>query len=211
MLGAFSSSSQHGVGGGIRFEHRKHLAVLVAEDELHRPVLAGLEARGIAQEAAELGVLRGRQRGQDRPLLGEGLLDVLDAGDALERGAEIVGAQPGGRAAELVQHQLQPQLRGLVLDDEQHFVVVLGLADRLLGTEKGGQLEVGRVAHPGTEIADDSLVQFAGVLLNGHCAAFLLHDGRLRLPAAAVSAVARRSWAWMTSSRIWSTRASGPR
>ena len=125
MLGASRSSSQHGVGLGVGFEHRQHLAVLVAEDELDGAVLAGLEAGGIAQEAAELGVLGGRQGGQHGPLLGEGLLDVLDPGDALQRGAEVVGAEPGGGAAELVQDQLQPQLRGLVLDDEQHLVVVL--------------------------------------------------------------------------------------
>ena len=169
----FEEFQQHRVGLGVGFEHRQHLAVLVAEQEFDRAVLAGLEPGGVAQEAAELRVLGGCQGGQHGPLLGQGLLDVLDPGDRLQRRAEVVGAEPGGGAAELVQDQLEPQLRGLVLDDEQHLVVVLRSADRLLGAEQRRQLQVGRVAHPGAEVPDNVLVQLPRVLLNGHSLAFL--------------------------------------
>lgn len=66
--------------------------VLVAEDELDRTVLVRLEAARAAEHAAELCVLGRRQRGEDRPLLGQGPLHVLDPRDALESGAELVGA-----------------------------------------------------------------------------------------------------------------------
>ena len=52
-------------------------------------------------------------------------------------------ARDGG--AQLVQHQLHPQLAGLVLDDEQHLVVVG--RERLLRAEDGVELQVVAVAH----------------------------------------------------------------
>ena len=116
------------MGGGVGGEHAEHPGVLVAERELDGPVLRGLEAARVAQHAAELHVLGRRERREHRPLLGERALDVLDARDALQRGCELVVAQQPARGRQLVQHQLQPQLRGLVLDDEQQLVVVLGIA-----------------------------------------------------------------------------------
>jgi hypothetical protein len=81
----------------------------------------------VAEDAAELGVLGGRERGEHRPLLGERLLNVLDPRDALQGGGELVGPEQLARRLELVQDELQPELGGLVLDDEQQFVVVLRL------------------------------------------------------------------------------------
>jgi hypothetical protein len=105
-----------------------------------------------------------------------------------------------------MQYQFEPQLGGLVLDDEQHFVVVFRIADRVLRAEQGWQLQVGGVAHPRAEITDNAFVQLPGVLLNGHGAAF-----RCGTVPADGQRLASRSWAWTTSSRIWSTSASGPR
>ena len=85
---------QHRVRFGIGLENREHLAVFVAEHELHGAVLAGLETGGVAQEAAELRILRGGQGGQDGPLLRQCLLDVLDPGNSLERGAQVISPEP---------------------------------------------------------------------------------------------------------------------
>jgi hypothetical protein len=98
---------------------------------------------------------------------------VLDAGDSLQGCTQVVGPEVFGGAAEFVQHQLEPEFRGLVLDDEQHLVMVLRRADGPLGAEQRGQLKIRPVTHSGTEIADDPLVQFSGVLLHGHSVAFL--------------------------------------
>jgi hypothetical protein len=52
---------------------------------------------------------------------------VLDAGELLQRGREHVGGEVVAGGAQLVQEELQPQLGGLVLDDEQQLVVVDGV------------------------------------------------------------------------------------
>jgi hypothetical protein len=66
-------------------EHREHLGVHVAQQELDGAVLQRLEARRLAQHVAELHVLDGRQRLEHRPLLEHLALDRLDPGEALER------------------------------------------------------------------------------------------------------------------------------
>ena len=164
--GRLEQFGEQGVSRGIRLEHAQHAAVLVAEHELDRAVLVRLEAARVAEEAAELGVLGRRQGGQHRPLLGEGALDVLDPGDALEGLRQLVGAQQVAGAGELVQHELQPELGGLVLDDEQQLVVVLGRAHGVLGTQQGLEVEVAAVAHPLPEVGDDARVELARVLLD---------------------------------------------
>lgn len=128
--------------GRIALEHLQHRGVLVAERELDRAVLRGLEPARIAEHAAELRVLGGRQRREHRPLLGQRLLDVLDPRDALQRGGELVGAQIGARRSELVEHELEPQLGRLVLHDEQQFVGVLRIRQRMLRGEQRVELEV---------------------------------------------------------------------
>ena len=90
----------------------------------------------VDEEAAELGVLGGGERGQHRPLLGQRLLDVLDPGEALERGREVVGPQQVAGRAQLVQHQLEPELGGLVLDDEEQLVVLRRHAQGVLGAQE---------------------------------------------------------------------------
>ncbi len=51
----------------------------------------------------------------------------------------------GDRCAQLVDHQLHPQLGDLMLHDEQHLVVVRRLAQRLL-REQPVELEIAAVA-----------------------------------------------------------------
>jgi hypothetical protein len=123
---------QHLLGGGVVVEDAQHVGVLVPEDELHRSVLPGLEAGRRRQEVPELQVLARRERGEDGPLLGELVLDVLDPREPFEGGLQLVLAQQLTSGPQLVQHQLQPQLCHLVLDDEEHLVVVRGLAERVL-------------------------------------------------------------------------------
>ena len=50
------------------------------------------------------------------------------------------------RGVELVQDQLEPELGDLMLDDEQHLVVLGRTADRLLRTQQLVELQIGVVA-----------------------------------------------------------------
>ncbi len=145
-------------------EDAQHLLVLVAEGELHRAVLHGLEARGVAERPAELRVLGGRQGGEHRPLLRHHILDALDAGDALEGFAQVISGQQLAGGGELVQQLLEPELGGLVLDDEQHLVVVLRVAHRMLRGEQLVQRQVRPVGHPPGKVGDDPGFEGAFVL-----------------------------------------------
>ena len=60
------------------------------------------------------------QRLEHRPLLEELALHLLHPGEDLEARDEQVGLHVLDRRGELVDHELHPQLRGLVLDDEEH-------------------------------------------------------------------------------------------
>ena len=93
---------------------------------------------GGAEHVAELHVLARRQRGQHAPLLEQLALDLLDAREALLGGPEVVDGEVREHRVELVDDQPHPQLGRLVLDDEQQLVVVLGLAQRVLGVEQLG-------------------------------------------------------------------------
>ena len=173
----------------VVLEQPQYGGVLVAEEELDRPVLRRLEARRRAQRAAELGVLGRGERGQHRPLLDQRLLDVLDAGELLQRGREHVGGEVVARGAQLVQEELQPQLGGLVLDDEQQLVVVDGGAARLLGREQLVEVQVGGVGQVGPEIPDDPLLDRPGVRpgeVSGHV--------RQASPAFVFRSLMRRPW-----------------
>ena len=82
-------------------------------------------------------------------------------------GAQLVVAQQVAGRLELVQHELQPQLGGLVLDDEQQFVVVLRPLRRALRTDsRVSQVEVAAVAHAVAEVGDDRCLDRAGVRLD---------------------------------------------
>ena len=83
-----------------------------------------------------LHVLARRQRRQHAPLLEELALDLLDAREALLGRAEVVDGEAREHRVELVDDQPHPQLGRLVLDDEQQLVVVLGVAQRVLGAEQ---------------------------------------------------------------------------
>ena len=155
---------------GLRLENGEHPGVLIAEQELDRAVLVRLEPGGVAEEPAELCILGGREGREHRPLLGELALDVLDARDALERGLQLVVRNERPRGEQLVPHELEPELARLMLDDEEHLVVMLRRADGHLGREHPVELQVRAVAHPVLEVGDD--LGFDGAFVRrcvGHC------------------------------------------
>ena len=69
---------------------------------------------------------------------------------------------------ELVDDQPHPQLGRLVLDDEQQLVVVLGLAQRVLGVEQLVEVEVARVGQAPAQVAGDALLDAARQVLVAH-------------------------------------------
>ena len=73
------------------------------------------------------------------------LHDAADAGELFEGVGQLVLRNASHGGLQLVQHQLHPQLAGLVLHDEQHLVVVG--RERLLRVQDGVELQVVAVAH----------------------------------------------------------------
>ena len=67
---------------------------------------------------------------------------MLDPRQALAGPRQVVGVEEAAGTDELVHHQLQPQLGGLVLDDEEQLVGVLRIAQRVLGGEQRVEVEV---------------------------------------------------------------------
>ena len=155
-------------------EDLQHPLVLVAEDELDGPVLVGLEAGRVAEHAPELRVLAGRQCREDRPLVGDGAEDVLDPGQRLAGAADVVGVETAPDGAQFVQRQLQPQLRGLVLDDEERLVVVV--ADRALRGQQRVQRQVTAVVHPRAEVRLHTVLDGADAVVDRHAASLSVPD-----------------------------------
>src|SRR5688572_32042248 len=105
-------------------EARQYRAVLAAELELEQPVLRRLETRRRAERVAKRRVFRRRQRGEHRPLIDELVLHLLHAIQDLDRPRQLVELQTLDGGVELVQDQLEPELGNLMLNDEQHLVVL---------------------------------------------------------------------------------------
>jgi len=80
---------------------------------------------------------------------------MFDTCDPLERNPNVVGSDRCSGRPYLVEKQLEPQLAGLVLNDEQEFVVVFRLAHRVLRIQEGVESEVGPVTHLPGKIGDD--------------------------------------------------------
>jgi hypothetical protein len=91
---------------------------------------------------------------------------VLDPGEALERRPQVVRGQLPLHGAQLVQDQLEPELRGLVLQDEEQLVVVLGDADGMLRRQDLVEMQVPPVGQIDLEVPDDSGLQ--GPLVRRH-------------------------------------------
>ena len=78
------------------------------------------------------------------------MLDVFDAREDFETGVEFVGADQAHRFFEFVDDQLEPEFAGLVLDDEEEFVVMC--RKRLGGGEDLIEGEVLRVVEFAGEV-----------------------------------------------------------
>ncbi len=130
----------------VRPQHRR---VAVAGRELDQPVLPGLEARGLPERIAKARVVGRRHRPEHVPGGVELLHDPRHAGKHLEGGLEAVRRDRPARRRQLVQHQLHPQFRGLVLDDEQQ--LVLGVAQGMLRGQDRVEREVVAIGHASVE------------------------------------------------------------
>ena len=83
-----------------------------------------MKAAGVGKVGPNGAVLGRCHGGQHVPGVDELFHDFADSGEFFKRVAELVFGHISNRGAQLVQHQLHPQLAGLVLNDEQHFIVV---------------------------------------------------------------------------------------
>src|SRR3546814_17914302 len=83
-----------------------------------------------------------------------------------DRVEEVAGA------AELLDDQLEPELGGLVLDDEEHLVGMHRVAERMLRGEQRVEAEVVGIAHRGGEVGAYALLEPSFAVLH---ARVLLH------------------------------------
>src|SRR6266542_980046 len=95
-----------GVDRGVIAEYVDRRRMLVAEQELERAVLCGLESRRLAERGAECLVFGRGQRLEHRPLLEQLLLDRLHAREDLEAKLELVLLHEAHRRLELVDRKL---------------------------------------------------------------------------------------------------------
>ena len=99
---------------------------------------------------ADGGVLGRGHRGQHVPRVHQLLHDLADPAEHLERRLQLVVGDVGHGGAQLVQHQLHPQLAGLVLHDEQQLVVVR--RQRMLRAQHLVEVQVVAVVHVVAEV-----------------------------------------------------------
>ena len=161
-------ATQFRLRGFVVREHAQHVGIFVAEQEFDRAVLRRLEARGRPEDVAEAHVVGRRHRLQHRPLIGQLLLDRLHPREHLHARIELVALQMGDGRTQLVDHQLHPQLRGLVLDDEKHLVVVRRVRERRLRRQQGRQLQVAAITQAVAQVGGDAGFERALVRGLGH-------------------------------------------
>lgn len=129
-------------GFGPVSEDGDGLGVFVSEEEFDGPVLVGLESAGSSEDVSELGVFGGSEGFEDGPLFEEHALDVFDSGEDFEGGGKFVGLDVSDGGLEFVDDEFHPEFGGLVLDDEEEFVVVFWVGEGFLGLEELVELEV---------------------------------------------------------------------
>ncbi len=107
--------------------------------------MSGLESGRLAEHVPELGIFARSQRLQYGPLVIQLMLDLPDSGEIFYGRGKQVPPHVRDRASDLVDGELHPKLRNLVLDDKQHFVVVRWFAQRLLRGEQLVELQIAPV------------------------------------------------------------------
>ena len=120
--------------------------VAVAGQEFDRPVLPGLEARRLAERhrgtrVYSLGVM---VRSTSQALFSCSKMRAT-RDSILKAGCSWSSRIAPDRRADLVDRQLHPQFRGLVLDDEQQFV--MRARQRLLRVEHAVEMQIVAIGH----------------------------------------------------------------
>jgi len=72
-------------------------------------------------------------------------LDHLDPRENLEARIEHIPPNMSASRCQLMQGQLEPQFRGLVLDDKQQFIVMRWIAQRVLRIQETIQAKIIRI------------------------------------------------------------------
>lgn len=85
------------------------LGVFVAEEEFNGSELVRLEARGVAEDSAELNIFGWSEGFEYGPLFEEHSLDMFNSSENFEAGAEFVGLDMSDGGAELVDNELHPE------------------------------------------------------------------------------------------------------
>ncbi len=142
---------------GVRFRRQlvvaEHFFVFQAAEEFELAELFGLKTAGGSQLFAKCEEVRGQHRFEDGELLDQHAHDFGAAAEqaggfvhAVARGGIFAGgAQVRDDGVEIVQQFLEPELVGLVNDDEKQFVVVLGRGFGMLEAQQLRNLEIGAV------------------------------------------------------------------
>src|SRR5437868_14659449 len=112
---------------------------------LDRPELDALGPARSAEITAELREALRRKRLQRRQLAGDDVNQRIDSSDRRERAEGVAVLEQPNQSIELVQYELEPELTGLMDDDEKQLVGMLGLRARTLKAEKLVEREVGRI------------------------------------------------------------------
>jgi hypothetical protein len=93
----------------------------------------------------ELGVFTGCERIKHFPLAVQLILNMPHAREVLDGRGEPIVLHVSYRATDFVNEQLDPQLRYLMLNDEQHLIMVWRLAERRLRRQQPVELQIARV------------------------------------------------------------------
>jgi len=132
----------------------EHDGILVAQQDLDAPVLRALKTAAAGAIGPEGRVFGWRHGGQHVPGVDELFHDARDAGQHLDGLVQAVRRDVGDGRFQFVQHQLHPELRGLVLDDEKRLVVVG--PEPHLRVQNAVELEAVVIAHRGFEVAPEA-------------------------------------------------------
>src|SRR5437868_4814964 len=100
----------------------------------------------------ELDIFARGQRFQHAPLIHQLALDGRDARQDLVAGLRLTAPQRRDRAMQLVDLELEPELRRLVLHDKQEFVVMRRRRQRLLRREQLVEPQIGFVIEPAFQL-----------------------------------------------------------
>ena len=106
---------------GMRYQH---VLIFIAHRKLNASVLPTLETARLSQIRTNGAVFRRRHGGQNIPSMNQLGHDLRYTRQHFESIGQFIFFNVTNGRSQFVQHQLHPELAGLVLNDEQHFVVI---------------------------------------------------------------------------------------